>query len=197
MAAETNQPLLGDAGTEVPVVDPVMDPVMDLAETDWLAFAYVAGELDGEELAGWEARLAEGEIEACEAVVRSVDLVGAASVPSQPVVAGEGVSGKPDTRAEGWRLVVAAAVCLLLVVGLSFRNDGQVAKTPASVAVSDQGADDGLLLSTWAGGTVSEADEMRGSNGSEAEVAESELEVPEWMIAAMSLPEEINRGHDE
>jgi len=185
MAAETNQPLAGGVAVEDPV------------ETDWLAFAYVAGELDGAELSEFEVRLAEGEIEACEAVVRAVELVGAVSAPSRPVVVGQRVSGNPDRRAEGWRLVVTSAVCLMLVVALSIRSGDQVPNEPGSDIVADQGFVDGLLLSTWAGGTDSEPDEMRGAAGSEAEMAASELVVPEWMIAAMALPEEMNGGHDE
>lgn len=185
MAAETNQPLAGGVAVE------------DLIETDWLAFAYVAGELDGAELSEFEVRLAEGEIEACEAVVRAVELVEAVSAPSRPVVVGQRVSGNSDTRAEGWRLVVTSAVCLMLVVALSIRSGDQVPNEPGSDIVADQGFVDGLLLSTWVGGTDSEPDEMRGAAGSEAEMAASELVVPEWMIAAMALPEEMNGGHDE
>ena len=52
------------------------NPADDFGDADWSAFAYVAGELDEAELATWEARLAEGDVEACEAVARAVELVG-------------------------------------------------------------------------------------------------------------------------
>jgi hypothetical protein len=196
MAAETNQPPI-DVGVDDLAADLAADLAVAWDETDGLACAYVAGELDGEELSGWEARLAEGEIEACEAVVRWVETaqwVGAAtSVPSQSVVTGERESRKPDSRAEGWKLVVTSAVCLLLVLGLSIRNIEQVAGDPLRAGAAEQDAVDGLLLSAWAGGTESEADLLRVATGSEAELAESELEVPEWMIAAMALPEDPKR----
>ena len=60
MSVENNNPA-GEAG--------------ELAEIDWLAFAYVAGELDGRELEEWTSRLADGDVEACEAVAVAVELV--------------------------------------------------------------------------------------------------------------------------
>ena len=40
------------------------NPADDFGDADWLAFAYVAGELAETELTAWEARLAEGDVEA-------------------------------------------------------------------------------------------------------------------------------------
>ena len=58
---------------------------------------------------------------------------------------------------------------------------------PVTVA----GPDVDLLLSTWAEGAdggVAETD---------AEVIEPELVVPDWMIAAVALPAEMDGGGDE
>ena len=53
-----------------------------------------------------------------------------------------------------------------------------------------------VLLSTGADGI---GDEHAGERAAEtvAEVAESELVVPDWMIAAVALPAEMSGGDDE
>ena len=77
MSVENNNPA-GEAG--------------ELAEIDWLAFAYVAGELDGRELEEWTSRLADGDVEACEAVAAAVELVlSMSNFPSVATDAGGGV----------------------------------------------------------------------------------------------------------
>jgi len=168
------------------------NPAGDFGDADWSAFAYVAGELAEAESAAWEARLAKGDVEACEAVARAVELV--------RVVAAAGVSeAVVETAAEEsydagrWRSVVvaAAAVCLVLVVGLSWRTSDP---NPAVVVRPDPDVD--VLLSTWADGI---GDEHAGERAAEtvAEVAESELVVPDWMIAAVALPAEMSGGDDE
>ena len=167
-------------------------PVGELAESDWLAFAYVAGELDGAELDAWDARLAEGEIEACEAVARAVELVRAVSVPGRTSVAADTVARNSDSHADRWRFVVTAAVCLVLVVGLSWQQFEQARDVTAGRIAAD-----GEVLSTWAGGTDAEPAEVGAAAGLDVLVAETELVVPEWMIAAVALPSEMDGENDQ
>lgn len=172
-------------------------PAGGLAETDWMAFAYVAGELDGVELDEWTARLAEGDIEACEAVGRAVELVQAVSVPNRPSVAIDAMAGHSISRAARWRFVVAAALCLMLVVGLSWQQGERAGDEQAADVMAGQIAVDGEVLSTWAGGTDAEPADVRTVTGPERLVAETELVVPEWMIAAVALPSEVDGENDQ
>ena len=84
------------------------NPADDFGDADWSAFAYVAGELDEAELATWEARLAEGDVEACEAVARAVELVGVVA-ESGRVDAAVATVAEESYAAGGLRSVVVAA----------------------------------------------------------------------------------------
>jgi hypothetical protein len=174
--------------------------VGSVAETDWLAFAYVAGELSGDELDRWTVRLAAGEVESCEAVGRAVELVQAVSVPRGVLAAVDSTAGKPVSRVSRTKILVAAAVCLVLVVVLSLEFGDDVGELGEVVTGSESSlsaaAGDGELLSGWAGGTNTELSEATGVSGSEAVAAETELVVPEWMIAALALPVEIDGDGD-
>jgi hypothetical protein len=176
-----------EAEKHLPEVGPV-------AETDWLAFAYVVGELDGAELAEWTARLAGGDVEACEAVAGAVELIQAVGSPGRPSVVTDTVVGNSDSRVAQWRFVVAAVVCLVLVVVLSWKQGDQAVDELTGDLVPSATADD-ELLSSWAGGTDAEVAELGVATGPDALVAETELVVPEWMIAALALPPEMD-GED-
>jgi len=159
------------------------NPADDFGDADWSAFAYVAGELDEAGLATWEARLAEGDVEACEAVARAVELVGVVAESGRVDAVVATVAGE-SYAAGGLRSVVvaAAAVCLGLIIGLPLRTND-----PVTVA----GPDVDMLISTWAEGADGEVVET------DAEVIEPELVVPDWMIAAVALPAEMDGGGDE
>ena len=159
------------------------NPADDFGDADWSAFAYVAGELDEAELATWEARLAEGDVEACEAVARAVELVGVVAESGRVDAVVATVAGE-SYAAGGLRSVVvaAAAVCLGLIIGLPLRTND-----PVTVA----GPDVDMLISTGAEGADGEVVET------DAEVIEPELVVPDWMIAAVALPAEMDGEGDE
>ena len=184
MSVENNNPA-GEAG--------------ELAETDWLAFAYVAGELDGRELEEWTSRLADGEVEACEAVAAAVELV--QSMSNTPSVAADAVPGHMSGRDSRWRFVAAAALCLSLVVVLSWQSSHQPAgKLAGDEMVVSVAMDDDVLLSSWTDGTAPE--EVEGGEesavmGVEPLVAETDLVVPEWMLVAVALSSETIEGEDK
>ena len=184
MSVENNNPA-GEAG--------------ELAETDWLAFAYVAGELDGRELEEWTSRLAGGDVEACEAVAAAVELV--QSMSNTPSVAADAVPGHVSGRDSRWRFVAAAALCLSLVVVLSWQSSHQPAgELAGDGTVVSAAVDDDVLLSSWADGTA--AEEVEGVEesivmGVEPLVAETDLVVPEWMLVAVALSSETNGGEDK
>jgi len=184
MSVENNNPA-GEAG--------------ELAETDWLAFAYVAGELDGRELEEWTSRLADGEVEACEAVAAAVELV--QSMSNTPSVATDAVPGHMSGRDSRWRFVAAAALCLSLVVVLSWQSSHQPAgKLAGDEMVVSVAMDDDVLLSSWTDGTAPE--EVEGGEesavmGVEPLVAETDLVVPEWMLVAVALSSETIEGEDK
>ena len=80
-----------------------------LSDTDWQAFQFLAGELAGEAEASWEARLADGDVEACEAVARMVELVQAVNRPSQGFATTSWPTGCPGSSL-GLPVVVAGTV---------------------------------------------------------------------------------------
>ncbi len=184
MSVENNNPA-GEAG--------------ELAETDWLAFAYVAGELDGRELEEWTSRLADGEVEACEAVAAAVELV--QSMSNTPSVATDAVPGHMSGRDSRWRFVAAAALCLSLVVVLSWQSSHQPAgKLAGDEMVVSVAMDDDVLLSSWTDGTAPEdveGGEESAVMGGEPLVAETDLVVPEWMLVAVALSSETIEGEDK
>jgi len=188
MSVENNNPA-GEAG--------------ELAETDWLAFAYVAGELDGRELEEWTSRLADGEVEACESVAAAVELVQSMSnTPSNtPSVATDAVPGHMSGRDSRWRFVAAAALCLSLVVVLSWQSSHQPAgKLAGDEMVVSVAMDDDVLLSSWTDGTAPEdveGGEESAVMGGEPLVAETDLVVPEWMLVAVALSSETIEGEDK
>ena len=184
MSVENNNPA-GEAG--------------ELAEIDWLAFAYVAGELDGRELEEWTSRLADGDVEACEAVAAAVELV--QSMSNFPSVAPDAVPEHLSGRDSRRRFVAAAALCLSLVVVLSWQSSHQPAgELAGDGTVVSAAVDDDVLLSSWADGTA--AEEVEGVEestvmGGEPLVAETDLVVPEWMLVAVALSSETNGGEDK
>jgi hypothetical protein len=116
------------------MMTPPRAPDDDLA---WLAFRYVAGELDPEESAAFEQRL-DRDQPAREAVA------GAVALMAGVVHAAPALRSKPATRSRVRRVVVAvlaAAACLALAVAprlVDFRphHDATIARTPTPGAGS-------------------------------------------------------------
>lgn len=149
-----------------------------LADIDWQAFQFVAGELVGEAEACWEARLAEGDVEACEAVARMVELVQAVDKPPRRFV-----TRSPQPVRHGRSGVLAAvATCLCLLLGLLWQG----ADRESPIAVTDPDAS--RLVAAWSDAGVPAGD--AGDAGMASLVVEDELDVPDWLIVAVSLQSE-------
>ena len=179
---------------------------------DWQAFRYVAGEMEAAEAASFERRL-DGDLAACEAVARAVELTHAVALAEEEATAQSAAIGSArpvDRRRRPWArhaaLAIATAAACLAVMLLrprdefrrSIPSEGGVAAPAAAdagvdpveqlaVAWSETGEQLAALdVDAW----PAEADEP----GEVAEVLsdadaaaddESEL-APSWMLAAVA-----------
>ncbi len=159
------------------------------AELAWLAFAYVSGDLEGGELESFEARLADGELAACEAVADAVVIISAVGSSGPSALPGErSLAPVRRIREHNLLTLLSPVVALVLVVSLAWRTP-----TPVASRVEFAGGED-VLLSTWADGTPSALDDVSGGAESGAVVAETDLVVPEWMMLAVGLAAEMEGG---
>mgnify|MGYP001285496777 CR=1 FL=1 len=152
-----------------------------LSDTDWQAFQFLAGELAGEAEASWEARLADGDVEACEAVARMVELVQAVNRPSQ----GFATTSRQPARHGQLGVLAAVSACLLLSLGLLWQGAGQESRIAVTVP------DAGRLIAAWSDAEVPVEDAEDPEDPEMASLVDEELDVPDWLIVAVSLqPEE-------
>jgi anti-sigma factor RsiW len=182
-------------------------------DSAWLAYRYVSGELNGNELAEFEERLAVDQA-ARETVADVVDLCSALralpkqSFESPPRKALSVVSAARIWPAVGW-MALGAAACLALIVGLQAAGRGPGPQL-ADVKQHDATGDRRLALSwtvhDWTDqGQSSETDESAAGDESDSttetsdnvaadtenESASSEspaaggLELPGWVKAAI------------
>jgi hypothetical protein len=162
-------------------------------ELDWLAFRYVAGELSEEEVASFEARLAD-DVAACEAVAAMSEL----SIGTQVALLSEKLEparrveypGSLTVRIRSWIAVGSTAVALgWLFLLLGNRSDRATVETSASVAQTEaQSAAD--LIARWSRSEETEfSDELPDITPLELSAADNSErpDIPGWMIAAVSL----------
>jgi hypothetical protein len=187
-----------------------MNP-MECEELDWLAFRYVAGELDSDEQADFERRLAQDQA-ACEAVAKAVELTGAIRAVEATSLPPVQLAGVPSRR---WSLRMAACLsacaAILLIVYFQFslptesgptvRSDPSSVtdKTELAVVWSEIRAELGDQENdTWAWSEVIDL----GDSASAADDTDS-LITPDWMFSAAiaaetdgpeNLPEEREDG---
>ena len=150
-------------------------------ELNWLAFRYVAGELDATEAASFEARMLD-ETAACEAVARMALLCETtyAAFDSQPSLP---ASRPSATRRLGIKATVASVAG---VVALAALMTQQVASRLPS--------DDVEVARLWTASSMSSAGDSvtassldDGDGNASESVQGNELDVPEWMLAAVRL----------
>jgi hypothetical protein len=172
-------------------------------DLDWVAFCYVADELNTDDRVAFEARL-EDDLSACEAVARAVQLTESAAMafaasptlssdsPSLPTVGARGAFRR--TRAVGVTVLVASILVLLVPV---LQNQF----VPVGPIVVDEPVEDvDAIVGLWAGSQdlVADASEeelepferdvapptVAGSDISLPTVVSS-VDVPDWLFVAL------------
>ena len=167
------------------------DSVGQLAELDWQAFRYLAGEMSDSESQTFESRLvdelAAGDLSTSEALARMTQRV---DVLSEAVVAEQAVGswrqpGRQARRAR-WSIVATTTAGLVAALGLWWSAPSR--RTPNAEAVVSVWADlveDARLRADLAG--TAKLD-VGGSLEATDEQAADELSVPGWLLAAVSQP---------
>ncbi|MDA7878904.1 hypothetical protein N9B09_01380 [bacterium] len=157
-------------------------------DLNWLAFCYIADELDQTERMAFESRLLECE-DAREAVVDAVrdsqTLYGTLQSESQPLAHGVNLAApKQATHTLRWTatLVATAAAVLLAVNSWSFIFPPNTPNTPVVAADSDG------LAAAWVETLITmsdaELDEFINEEFPQTEVVTDELD--DWMFVALS-----------
>ena len=191
----------------------------DPTELAWWAFRYVACELAVAEEADFEALMADDQ-SAREALAEAVEMVAAVAAQAPAAIP----LATPDRRrtravrhALGW-MAAGAAACLVVLIG--FRAVGprpELSGPSAVVAIAGATPPDvleaeptGAVALTWSGlrrvaaeddtDAEAEADPAWSADWpDESIVAESEADLPSWLLEATALPDmggsaESNRG---
>lgn len=165
----------------------------DPNHVDWLAFRYVAGEMNDEESARWELRLADDQT-AREAVAAAVEMLQAMSQlprdawPSPrvvPVLSPTLVPAATRGRAARvWRIGLSASAAALLAFGAfavsqSMRQDGSPTLRPLDV--------DEELATAWSLMRATQASEsVDDASGDDAAAEETVVAIDEWPSSAGS-----------
>ena len=149
----------------------------------WLAFRYVSGELSAADAEAFELQMLD-DPRLCDAVVEAGLLVTTiASTEKQPAAAREKqrVSPRPQTAIASF----VAVCCCLLVVSLAARLATTRDSGSESVASSGSAEVENVevLVDVWIDG-ISDDAEMESI---EADLLSQDLEVPGWLMAAVSL----------
>ncbi len=149
-------------------------------ELDLLAFRYVAGELERAESDLFEQRLARDQ-SACEAVARAVMLTSA-------IVAGRCdpqsavVRYASKRRSVRW-IAAAAAVLLAAITAVVMRSPSRLGESNDELTVAGVWAESALAHGEWSSEFGDDSDD-----GDDA----ADVALPEWLIEAVSGPDEAN-----
>lgn len=170
--------------------DPEQFPGSD--ELHWLAFRYATGELNAEEEAAFEERLAEDQA-AREALAQAVELHQALLF----IAADQSAHRQPVRRVAIW--VAALAACLLAAIGLTWLAASRWTHTPGPqdplVAADAQAAEvarayGAIRQQLERDALVAEpAPRLAQETGVDDETLTTEPSVPSWMLTAVSAPE--------
>ena len=169
---------------------------------NWLAVQYVLGELSESELLAFEERL-ETDLAVCEAVAAAVRLtfilqVAVADSPVVPAFATNPPRVLPDatvhsfkTTPRGSWLVLAGATTAAAVL-LAAMSLGPASSPSTQLARVDRSASE--LVSLWRTGSAVAELEI---DDADVELAESgtEVAVPDWLFAAVSLEQSNAAGN--
>lgn len=157
-------------------------------EDFWQAFRYVAGEMSGEEQMEFEALL-ETRLSLCLAVAEAsaltltvaVDASSTKTVPS-PVILDRCSSTRGRSSHRRIAAVISLASCLILAVFVGKHT------VPTLVTETTSGADAELLVAAWADGI----ENQEATDAFTDEEPVTELQVPDWMLAAVTLSEQVS-----
>lgn len=162
--------------------DEMRDPSDPSQDLDWLAFCYIADELDADAKAEFEKRL-ESDVAACEAVASAVQLsslVDGACKNPEPVVLSS--AGNETYQSDGFRfapsLVFAASILLCLFAAGWVWTNGSTGNN-----------DSFEIASTWAESLTDEGFDLLQDDGS------NEMLIVETSIALNSL-DALNASDD-
>ncbi len=155
---------------------------MNENDLQWTAFRYIAGELSHADAEAFEARLADDQA-AREAVAASVQMTQAVASISDEITAGDETADE-QRRKNRWAIVaiVVSAACLLMASSILFTQPDSQTGLSQSDARADQ------IVDAWANAAETIPPSVDSvANGLEESVDdESEVVVPEWMLAAVS-----------
>ena len=156
----------------------------------WQAFQFVAGELPDAQSEAFELQMLDSPT-LCEAVSEAVRLSAAvaAGVESPKPIARPTIvrceSPSRRRRSFGKSVVaISATVCCCLLLLLVVSSDSNF---ESAIAIDDDATEEAeLLVSAWASGF---ADDV-GDEADDAEFDQQELDVPDWMLAAVTLTDD-------
>ncbi len=163
-------------------------------EQFWQAFQFVAGELSADQSELFELQMLDSPA-MCEAVAEAVRLTSAVAadsgkstaVLSPTMVRCQAAVPRRSTSGKSAIAMVATVCCcllLLLVVSTDSGSEPSVAATDKATVEAE------LLVSAWAAGFVDDVED----DVNLAETATHELDVPDWMLAAVTLSDDEDAG---
>lgn len=160
-------------------------------DQQWMAFRYVSGELSAVEADAFELQMLDDE-QLCDAVVEATLLSASIAASKQPtsvkLIPTESPSPSQrarqvDSQRSTLAAVVAVCCCLTLVVAAGKFSDVSQTGEELRLVDSDESSDAERLVDAWAAGLGEDEISVQVNGGA----GEHELDVPEWLFAAVSL----------
>lgn len=149
----------------------------------WQAFCYLQGEMSADEAEQFEQQMLN-DADLCAAVAETSLLTSAVSaVPPATITPALSTAGRKTSsgRRVTASLAVAAAVCCCAAATLYLSVDRS--SGTASSSVTGRISDADFLVTAWADSMESESEP---ETGSPETTDDEELNVPDWMLAAVS-----------
>lgn len=152
-------------------------------DEQWLAFRYVAGELSDAETEAFELQMLDDQ-RLCDAIVDATLLTTAIAAERTAVgvkVLPVAATVSPSTGGRRAVVAIVTTCCCMAVVVLASQYAGLPQNTNAFAAVVRSEAE--ILVDAWAEGF----DEDTLVEPLPADIGEADLEIPGWLMAAVSL----------